>query len=242
MTWGKIWVTLNCQDKPRLHWPGWHVPTLHSRQFEHFRVTIFTDFFSKCAQSQEWFKQWGAQLEMRVGMSWNEFGSETTLGFFLAPLACFQFGMQQAPWCHWFPRSQTRLRYIADRVLRSSYDMFHKPKQEPWSVVCRFFYWAYRFVMVCTYLQMPFQHLLSALVNKVFSFIPGLKCPSVPHFVTQRVLRCDSKEMMDDLSGLGLRHVGLRWHMWHISLMWSGRGALWWLSVRVCVCETSEPM
>jgi len=57
--------------------------TLGEEQFEHFRVTIFTDFFSKCAQSQEWFKQ-----------------------------------------------SQTRLRYIADRVLRSSYDMFHKPKQE----------------------------------------------------------------------------------------------------------------
>ena len=29
-------------------------------------------------------------------------------------------------------RSQTRLRYIADRVLRSSYDMFHRAKEEPW--------------------------------------------------------------------------------------------------------------
>ena len=27
------------------------------RQFEHFRTTIYTDFFSKCATSQEWFKQ-----------------------------------------------------------------------------------------------------------------------------------------------------------------------------------------
>ncbi|CAK9041035.1 unnamed protein product [Durusdinium trenchii] len=29
-----------------------------------------------------------------------------------------------------FKQSQTRLRYIADRVLQSSYDMFHKPKDE----------------------------------------------------------------------------------------------------------------
>ena len=27
-------------------------------------------------------------------------------------------------------RSQTRLHYIADRVLRSAYDMFHLPKEE----------------------------------------------------------------------------------------------------------------
>eukprot|EP00435_Cladocopium_sp_Y103_P073414 s85_g43.t1 len=57
--------------------------TLGEEQFEHFRISIFTDFFSKCATSQEWFKQ-----------------------------------------------SQTRLRYIADRVIRSSYDMFHTSKQE----------------------------------------------------------------------------------------------------------------
>ena len=52
-------------------------------QLEHFRSTIYTDFFSKCAASQDLFKQ-----------------------------------------------SQTRLRYIADRVIQSSYDMFHKPKDE----------------------------------------------------------------------------------------------------------------
>ena len=56
---------------------------LGEEQFEHFRTTIYTDFFSKCATSQEWFKQ-----------------------------------------------SQTRLGYIADRVLRSSYDMFQKNKEE----------------------------------------------------------------------------------------------------------------
>ncbi|CAL1136964.1 unnamed protein product [Cladocopium goreaui] len=57
--------------------------TLGEEQFEHFRTTIYTDFFSKCATSQEWFKQ-----------------------------------------------SQTRLRYIADRVLRSSYDMYQKAKED----------------------------------------------------------------------------------------------------------------
>eukprot|EP00438_Fugacium_kawagutii_P033793 Skav218848 [mRNA] locus=scaffold2397:54135:62539:+ [translate_table: standard] len=57
--------------------------TLKEEQFEQFRTTIYTDFFSKCSASQEWFKQ-----------------------------------------------SQTRLRYIADRVLRSSYDMYQKPKEE----------------------------------------------------------------------------------------------------------------
>ena len=31
---------------------------------------------------------------------------------------------------HKVVRSQTRLRYIADRVLRSSYDMFHKAKED----------------------------------------------------------------------------------------------------------------
>ncbi|CAK9038308.1 Retrovirus-related Pol polyprotein from transposon TNT 1-94 [Durusdinium trenchii] len=48
-----------------------------------FRNDLYTDFFAKCAISQDIFKQ-----------------------------------------------SQTRLHYIADRVLQSSYDMFHKPKQE----------------------------------------------------------------------------------------------------------------
>jgi len=57
--------------------------TLGEEQRAHFRDTIYTDFFSKCATSQEWFKQ-----------------------------------------------SQTRLHYIADRVLQSAYDMFHLPKEE----------------------------------------------------------------------------------------------------------------
>ena len=57
--------------------------SLEEEQLEHFRTTIYTEVFSKCADSQDLFKQ-----------------------------------------------SQTRLRYIADRVLRSSYDMFNKPKDE----------------------------------------------------------------------------------------------------------------
>ena len=52
-------------------------------QRESFRSDIYTDFFSKCAMSQELFKQ-----------------------------------------------SQTRLRYIADRIMLSAYDMLHKPV--PW--------------------------------------------------------------------------------------------------------------
>ncbi|CAE7500497.1 unnamed protein product [Symbiodinium natans] len=52
-------------------------------QRESFRSDIYTDFFSKCAMSQELFKQ-----------------------------------------------SQTRLRYIADRIMLSAYDMLHKPVQE----------------------------------------------------------------------------------------------------------------
>ena len=49
-------------------------------QRESFRSDIYIDFFAKCKQSQELFKQ-----------------------------------------------SQTRLRYIADRIMLSAYDMLHKP-------------------------------------------------------------------------------------------------------------------
>lgn len=57
--------------------------SFNEEQLDTFRTDLYTDFFAKCEQSQDVFKQ-----------------------------------------------SQTRLRYIADRVLHSSYDMFHKPKDE----------------------------------------------------------------------------------------------------------------
>ena len=40
---------------------------------------------------------------------------------------------------HKSARSQTRLRYIADRVLRSSYDMYQRAKEEPWLCIGPFF-------------------------------------------------------------------------------------------------------
>eukprot|EP00913_Durusdinium_trenchii_P017131 g16111.t1 len=55
---------------------------LKDQQMAYFRENLYADFFTKCAMSQEIFKQ-----------------------------------------------SQTRLHYIADGVLRSSYDILHKPKQ-----------------------------------------------------------------------------------------------------------------
>jgi len=57
--------------------------SLKEEQLEIFRSTIYEDFFTKCAASQDLFKQ-----------------------------------------------SQSRLRYIADKVLQSSYDMYHKPKND----------------------------------------------------------------------------------------------------------------
>lgn len=45
----------------------------------------------------------------------------------LLPVMCTSFALFVVD----LVRSQTRLRYIADRVLQSSYDMFHKPKDEP---------------------------------------------------------------------------------------------------------------
>eukprot|EP00435_Cladocopium_sp_Y103_P060572 s983_g22.t1 len=57
--------------------------SLQEEQLEIFRSTIYTDFFTKCAASQDLFKQ-----------------------------------------------SQSRLRYIADKVLQSSYDMFHRDKND----------------------------------------------------------------------------------------------------------------
>ncbi|CAK9049710.1 unnamed protein product [Durusdinium trenchii] len=88
--WEWLWATIsqNLQEatmKARAFKPyNAHLfSVLGEEQLEHFRNTIYVDFFSKCAASQDLFKQ-----------------------------------------------SQTRLRYIADRVLQSSYDMFHKPKDE----------------------------------------------------------------------------------------------------------------
>jgi len=57
--------------------------SLQEEQLEFFRSTIYTDFFTKCAASQDLFKQ-----------------------------------------------SQSRLRYIADKVLQSSYDMYHRGKND----------------------------------------------------------------------------------------------------------------
>ncbi|CAK9064043.1 unnamed protein product [Durusdinium trenchii] len=57
--------------------------SLKEEQLDIFRNDLYTDFFAKCAASQDIFKQ-----------------------------------------------SQTRLHYIADRVLQSSYEMFHTPKDE----------------------------------------------------------------------------------------------------------------
>ena len=56
-----------CPDMPSMHGASFGLlrssnfvlKSRHQRQFEHFRISIFTDFFSKCATSQEWFKQWG---------------------------------------------------------------------------------------------------------------------------------------------------------------------------------------
>ncbi|CAK9034042.1 unnamed protein product [Durusdinium trenchii] len=88
--WEWLWQTIarNLKEataKVRMYKPyNAHLfSVLGDEQLEHFRSTIYTHFFSKCAASQDLFKQ-----------------------------------------------SLTRLRYIADRVLQSSYDMFHKPKIE----------------------------------------------------------------------------------------------------------------
>ena len=51
-----------------------------------------------------------------------------------------------------------------------------------------------------------------SLFNKLFLLVPHWFQVSRPHlhFTLQlyRHVDCDDKEMMDDLSGLGLRHVG----------------------------------
>ena len=88
--WEWLWATIsqNLQEatmKARAFKPyNAHLfSVLGEEQLEHFRNTIYVDFFSKCAASQDLFKQ-----------------------------------------------SQTRLRYIADRVLQSSYDMFPQAQGE----------------------------------------------------------------------------------------------------------------
>ena len=71
-------------------------------------------------------------------------------------------------------RSQTRLRYIADRVLQSAYDMYQKPKEESW-------------------------HLSIFTTMRLF----------FDSFPRQKGIKKGlSEEMMDELSALGLRHVG----------------------------------
>ncbi|CAJ1347194.1 unnamed protein product, partial [Effrenium voratum] len=84
--WEWLWATIarNLSEsamKVRAHKP--YSSMLYSKltdeQMEHFRSSIYPEFFAKSTASQDLFKQ-----------------------------------------------SQTRLRYIADRVLQSAYDMFHK--------------------------------------------------------------------------------------------------------------------
>ena len=135
--------------------------------------------------------------------------SETLWKALRASLACFQFGMQQAQ-CRHDATGFPGLKQGFTTLQTECYDLPMICSTSPKQSLDQLFvdsFSEFRFANSCRYLQILFRHFLSAPQSVIYS---RLQVPKrlLRHF-TQLVLRCDSEEMMDDLSGLGLRHVGL---------------------------------
>ncbi|CAK9015064.1 unnamed protein product [Durusdinium trenchii] len=94
--------------------------TTHETAWEWLWATISHNLRESTIKARE-FKPYNAQLFSKLGEGEMDFFRNNLYSDFLAKCPASQ---------EIFKQSQTRLHYIADRVLQSSYEMFHTPKDE----------------------------------------------------------------------------------------------------------------
>ncbi|CAK9004974.1 unnamed protein product [Durusdinium trenchii] len=92
----------------------------HETAWEWLWATISHNLRESTIKARE-FKPYNAQLFSKLGEGEMDFFRNNLYSDFLAKCPASQ---------EIFKQSQTRLHYIADRVLQSSYEMFHTPKDE----------------------------------------------------------------------------------------------------------------